>query len=95
MRPPSSTKNLNAEIAGSRCRLAMAPPPCPYVYPIPQRVSEGRAMDKVAKVVGRDRRTIEKARAVRDGTTQKTPAAKKVRPGLSSLEYAVASVRAR
>jgi hypothetical protein len=52
-------------------------------------------MDKVAKVVGRDRRTIEKARAVRDGTTQKTPAAKKVQPGLSSLEYAVASVRAR
>jgi N6-adenosine-specific RNA methylase IME4 len=32
---------------------------------VPQSV-KGRALDKVAKVVGKDRRTIEKARAVRD-----------------------------
>ena len=32
----------------------------------PARETKGRALDKVAKVVGKDRRTIEKARAVRD-----------------------------
>ena len=37
---------------------------------LPTREAKGRALDKVAKVVGKGRRTIEKARAVRDAARQ-------------------------